>query len=137
VELKDGRVMMLMRTQLGGQFQSLSGDGGETWSVPEPTALVGTAAPVAVTRIPASGDLLAIWNHNPGAGKRSPLSAAVSVDEGVTWGQIRNLEDAPDDAWAYPAIMWVGNRALVTYFTYTGGHSLVLRSVPASWFYGR
>ncbi|MBM4050680.1 MAG: exo-alpha-sialidase, partial [Planctomycetes bacterium] len=36
VELKDGRVLMLMRTGLGGQFKSLSTDGGETWSAPAP-----------------------------------------------------------------------------------------------------
>jgi len=32
IELKDGRVMMLMRTGIGGQYKSLSNDGGETWS---------------------------------------------------------------------------------------------------------
>ncbi len=34
IELKDGRVMMLMRTEIGGQFKSISSDGGETWSDP-------------------------------------------------------------------------------------------------------
>jgi len=135
VELKDGRVMMLMRTGLGGQYKSLSADGGGTWSAPVPTPLVGTAAPVAVSRIPTTGDLLAIWNHNPGAGKRNPLTAAVSSDEGETWEHFRNLEEAPDDAWAYPAATWVGDRALLTYFNYKGGLSLKLRSVPAAWFY--
>jgi len=137
VELKDGRVLMLMRTGLGGQYKSLSADGGETWSEPVPTALVGTAAPVAITRIPATGDLLAVWNHNPGAPKRNPLTAAVSADEGETWTHLRNLEDAADDAWAYPAVTWVGDLALVTYFNYKGGLSLKLRGLPTAWFYGK
>jgi len=135
VELRDGRVMMLMRTRLGGQYKSISADGGESWSVPEPTPLVGTAAPVCVSRVPGTGDLLAIWNHNPGATTRNPLTAAVSKDEGETWLGFKNIEDAPDDAWAYPALTWVADRALVTYFNYKGGLSLKLGCIPAEWFY--
>lgn len=135
IELKDGRVLMLMRTGLGGQYQSFSSDGGETWTEPVASALVGTAAPVSISRIPTTGDLLAIWNHNPGASNRNPLTAAISKDEGATWIQFRNIEEGPDDAWAYPAVTWVENRALVTYFNYTGGLSLQLKILPASWFY--
>jgi len=136
VQLKDGRVMMLMRTGCGGQFKSISRDGGETWTKPEPTALAGTAAPVSISRVPTTGDLLAIWNHNPGAGRRNPLTAAISQDEGETWEHFRNLEETPDDAWAYPAVTWIEDRALITYFNYKGGLSLQLRIVPASWFCG-
>jgi len=136
IELKDGRVLMLMRTGLGSQFASISADGGETWTTPEPTALEGTAAPVHLSRVPTTGDILAIWNHNPGAPSRNPFTAAISKDEGETWEQFRNIEDAAGDAWAYPAVTWVGDRALVTYFNYAGGLSLWLRSIPAGWFYG-
>jgi predicted neuraminidase len=138
IELKDGRVLMLMRTQMGGQFQSHSSDGGATWSEPTLTPLVGTQAPVAITRVPTTGDLLAVWNHNPAAAdgwRRNPLTAAISRDEGETWGPFRNVEDAPDDAWAYPAVTWWKHEALLTYFSYTGGHSLHLKILPAAWFY--
>lgn len=135
IELKDRKVMMLMRTNLGGLFKSISADGGETWSEPVLTPLRGTAAPAALSRIPKTGDLLAIWNHNPGAKKRNPLTAAISKDEGETWEHLRNLEDAPDDAWAYPAVTWIKNRALITYFNYKGGLSLKLKSLPVEWFY--
>lgn len=134
VPLKDGRVMMLMRTTLGGQYRSLSTDGGETWSVPEPTALKGSGAPVSISRMPGGGALLAVWNHDPATGKRNPLTAAVSRDEGETWTNIRNIEEGAGDAWAYPAVTWLGDRALLSYFSYTGGHTLWLRSIPASWF---
>ncbi len=145
IELKDGKVLMLMRTQLGGQYQSISSDGGETWNEPVPTTLLGSAAPAAISRIPETGDLLVIWTHNvdpkvksgnvPGYGKRNPLTLAISKDEGETWENFRNLEEVPDDAWAYPAVTWVDNRALVTYFNYKGGLSLKLKSLPAEWFY--
>ena len=140
VELKDGRVLMLLRTGLGGQFQSLSSDGGETWSEAVPTALTGTAAPVSISRIPKTDDLLAIWNNNlgkdlPGNVGRTPLTAAISKDEGETWTNLRNIEEGSHDAWAYPALTWIDDAALLTYFTYTGGHSLVFRKIPATWFY--
>lgn len=140
IELKDGRVLMLTRTGMGGQFQSFSSDGGETWSKPELSQLAGTAAPVSISRVPTTGDLLAIWNNNLGSvgshnRNRNPLTAAISRDEGKTWEQFRNIEDAPDDAWAYPAVTWLNNKALLTYFNYTGGHSLQLKILPAGWFY--
>ena len=81
---------MLMRTGMGGQYKSVSQDGGETWTEPAPTTLTGTAAPVSISRIPSTGDLLAIWNNNlgkdrPGNVGRTPLTAAISKDEGETW----------------------------------------------------
>lgn len=135
VELKDGRVMMLMRTEMGGQYKSISTDGGETWSTPVETPLKGSAAPVSIGRVPGTGDLLAIWNHNPGTNKRNPLTAALSKDEGETWEHFKDIEAGGDDAWAYPAVTWVGEQALLTYFNYTGGLSLQLKILPRPWFY--
>ena len=135
VELKDGKVLMLMRTELGGQFQSISSDGGETWTEPVLSQLRGPAAPVSISRIPKTGHLLAIWNHNPESQRRNPLTAAISKNEGETWENFRNIEDAPDDLWAYPAVTWVDDNALITYFNYKGGLSLKLKSLPAEWFY--
>ncbi len=119
--------------------------GTQTWSDPLITQLTGSAAPVSISRIPETGDLLAIWTHNvlvkssdsdiPGYGKRNPLTSAISKDEGETWEKFRNLEEIPDDAWAYPAVTWIDNRALVTYFNYKGGISLKLKSLPYEWFY--
>lgn len=135
IELKDGRVLMLMRTGLGGQFASYSSDGGETWSTPELSALKCTASPVAISRIPTTGDLLAIWNNDIGQpNSRNPLTSAVSRDEGTTWEHVKNLEDRADDRWAYPAVTWVKDRALITYFNYKDGLSLQLKVVPAAWF---
>jgi len=135
IELKDGRVLMMTRTGMGGQYQSFSSDGGEHWTEPTLSDLKGTAAPVSLSRVPSTGDLLAVWNHNPGAGHRTPLTAALSKDEGTTWGSFRNIEEAPGDAWAYPAVTWVKDEALLTYFNYTGGLSLQLKIFPEAWFY--
>ena len=125
---------MLMRRGIGGQYESLSKDGGQSWSEPVPTPLVGTAAPVSISRVPKTGDLLAVWNRNLGAAHRNPLTAALSKDEGETRIHVRNIEDAPDDAWAYPAVTWVKDQALITYFNYKGGLSLKLKILPVDWF---
>ncbi len=135
IELKDGRVMMMTRTGMGGQFKSLSTDGGDHWSEPVLSPLVGTAAPVSLSRVPTTGDILAVWNHNPGKSGRNPFTAAISKDEGETWEHFKNIEDAADDQWAYPAVTWVNNHALLTYFNYKGGLNLLLKDLPAAWFY--
>ncbi|MCK5803486.1 MAG: exo-alpha-sialidase [Lentisphaeria bacterium] len=135
VELADGRVMLLTRTHLGSQYKAVSVDGGMTWSEPEPTALTGTAAPIAVTRVPETGDLLAIWTHNPGGVGRNPLTSALSSDEGESWDRFKNLEDEPGNAWAYPAVTWVDGIALITYFDYKDRLSLKLKAVSTEWFY--
>ena len=136
IELKDGRVLMLMRTGLGGQYQSFSSDGGETWTAPDPSSLKGSAAPVSLSRIPGSGEILAIWNHNPGRDLRNPFTAAISKDEGATWENFKNIEENDTGAWAYPAVTWVGDNALLTYFSYGSGLSLELKILPSAWFTG-
>ena len=136
VALKDGRVLMFLRTGLGGQYQALSEDGGDTWGEATPSALTGTAAPIAIERIPTTGDLLAIWNHDVGSPRpRNPLTAAISRDDGKTWERFRDIENAPDDAFAYPSVTFVGATALVAYFDYRGGISLFLTRIPVGWFY--
>ncbi len=136
VQRKDGRVLMFLRTGLGGQYQTLSDDGGQTWGTPTITALRGTAAPIAIERIPTSGDLLAVWNNDlDGPRARNPLSAAISRDDGKTWECFRNVADAAGDAFAYPSVTFVGDRALLTYFNDQDGISLWLLGIPLKWFY--
>ena len=136
VERKDGRVLMFLRTGLGGQYQTISEDGGETWGAATLSALRGTAAPISIERIPQTGDLLAVWNNDIGSPRaRNPLSAAISRDEGTTWEHFRNVADAAGDAFAYPSVTFVGDRALLTYFNYQGGISLFLQGIPVKRFY--
>lgn len=136
VELKDGRVLMFLRTTLGGQYQAISNDAGETWGEATPSALRGSGSPICITRIPTSGDLLAVWNHDVGSPRpRNPLTSAISRDDGRTWEHFRNIADATDDAFAYASVAFVGDRTLLTYFNYQGGLSLLLQGIPIKWFY--
>ncbi len=142
IELNDGRVLMIMRTQMGHIASSYSSDGGETWTdaVPLP-GIVAPEAPSTLRRIPATGDLLLIWNNTfkAGAGhggKRTPLTAAISSDEGKSWQHVRNLEGDPSKTYSYISVSFVRNRAELTYWVGEKGKlSSQFRSVPISWFY--
>jgi Neuraminidase (sialidase) len=63
VELKDGRVMMIIRNSLNRIYRSYSSDSGVTWAKPERTELKTPVSPATVTRIPKTGDLLMVWNN--------------------------------------------------------------------------
>ena len=96
-ELKDGRLLMLGRTETGRHYVSYSKDQGVTWTPPEPGAVAAAYCATLLRRIPSTGDLLMIWDQTlPREAEvglqRHRLSAAISKDEGVTWGHFRNLE---------------------------------------------
>ncbi|MFQ5734102.1 MAG: exo-alpha-sialidase [Planctomycetaceae bacterium] len=143
VELADNRLMMLLRTQLGFIAASFSKDGGETWSKPESWGVKAPESPATVRRIPATGDLLLVWNNTfaPGAGhggKRTPLSAAVSTDAGRTWKFLRDLETRKDRTYAYTSLTFVEGRVLMSYYVRdekTGRISSRFRSLPVKSFY--
>ncbi|NLH42786.1 MAG: hypothetical protein GX448_13190 [Planctomycetes bacterium] len=120
VELKDGRLMMFIRTDAGSQYLCYSSDGGETWTKPEPSELASPLSPASIERIPWTGELLCIWNDHSGLhpypkSKRTPLCLAISKDEGRTWSPSRIIENNPDGWYCYTAIAFVDNRILLAY----------------------
>jgi sialidase-1 len=117
IELKDGRLMMFIRTRLGCQYLSYSSDGGDTWSPAVASNIRSPLSPASIKRIPKKKDLLMIWNDNgnegPTAGRRTPLTVAISRDEGKTWIRPHNLRDDPKGWYCYTAIHFAGSRVLV------------------------
>ncbi|MFH0964092.1 MAG: sialidase family protein [Planctomycetota bacterium] len=98
-QLRDGRLLMLIRTPMGRLFQATSEDEGTTWSIPKPTMLATDFAPCALRRIPKTGDLLCVWNQASANEiqrglRRNRLSAAVTSD-GETWKHFHTLEWHP------------------------------------------
>ena len=109
VERADGTLLAVMRTSLESVYRSALADGGVTWSQPESTRLPGPASPPLLKRIPTTGDLLIVWNHNyepdhHHQGERNPLSSAVSKDDGETWENIKDIENRDGWASAYAAV---------------------------------
>lgn len=143
VELNDGALLMHIRTQVGHIAVSRSSDGGETWSEATSWGVRAPEAPTTVRRIPSTGDLLIVWNDTfrdgeGHGGKRTPLTAAVSSDEGRTWTHRRDIETSPDHTFAYTSITFDRGKALLTYYVRdekTGRISSRYRSIPIGWFY--
>ena len=117
VELKDGRVMLLCRTESGVQYISYSADQGETWSDLKPGNIVSPLSPASIERIPQTGDLLLVWNNNYqnmyDGGQRTPFNLAISKDEGKTWEKIKAVESDPNGWYCYTAIQFVGDHVLL------------------------
>ncbi len=120
IELRDGRLMMFIRNELGYIYRSYSADGGETWSMPESTGIpCALRSPISCKRIPQTGDLLMVWNHrsadadNPA--RRTPLTCAVSRDEGKTWEHVQDLESDPERGFCYTAILFRDDEVVLAY----------------------
>ena len=103
------------RTTLGCQYVMRSRDGGEMWSRPRRSEFMSPSSPMSVKRIPATGHLLAIWNDRSGRFKRlgkpaevtrerTPLVAAISLDEGRTWRRHTLIERDPRMGFCYTAV---------------------------------
>ncbi|HET6453534.1 MAG TPA: sialidase family protein [Armatimonadota bacterium] len=143
-ELANGDLLMIIRTQVGCIYESISKNKGMTWSQPVPTTIKSPSAPATIKRIPGSKDLLLVWDNNyepehGGFGKRTPLTAAISKDNGKTWEHVKNIETEPDHGYAYTSILFVKKSVLMTYYEQIPGKpgwSLRFRSVPLRWFYG-
>jgi sialidase-1 len=132
---------------MGTLFRCESDDGGETWHGLRSLEVVAPVAPAIIRRVPRTGDLLLIWNwhydwREPMGGVRRPLTCAISTDGGASWALNRRklLEDDPDDTYAYPSCLFMGDVALITYYVSSaadpfGARSLKLARVPINWFY--
>lgn len=118
VELKDGRLMLWIRTKSGEQFRSFSSDEGDRWSEFEPMGVLSPNSPATIERIPSSGDLLLVWNDHahlePSQRKlRTPYTIALSRDDGVTWRNEKNLFSDPNGWYCYTAIEFVDGHVLL------------------------
>ncbi len=141
VQLKDEALFMFCRSR-DCQLVSRSEDGGETWSALKRSNISQpTASPASIERIPATGDLLLVWNNgdDPLASKqpvgRRPFTAAISKDEGATWEHIQNLGTDPQGWYCYTAIEFVGDAVLLAHCEYPGLNSLQVTRLPVSWLY--
>jgi sialidase-1 len=119
-----GRVLMVMRNQLGRLHVADSTDDGATWSAPRPIELQSPESCPELVRLPGSDHLVMIWNnsYDPAFrshfGKRSPLTAAISRDHGKTWQRLGDIETDPQRAFSNPGCRFTKQgRAIVNYWT--------------------
>ena len=98
LELNDGRVWMLIRTQTGLLYESFSTDGAN-WSDAKPTRFYSSDSPAWLMRLPDKRIVL-LWNNCENTSRidgegvyttRDALHAAISSDEGATWRGYREV----------------------------------------------
>jgi len=120
VELKDGRVLLWVRTGAGELFRAHSSDRGVTWSPFVPTGIASPHSPASIERLPGGDELLLVWNDHTDLPLterklRTPLSLALSNDEGLTWSPGRMIEADPKGWYCYTAIEFLDHNLLLAY----------------------
>ena len=123
-QLSDGRLWMLIRTNLDQFWSAYSSDGGLAWRVIEPSGIDASSAPGYLLRL-ASGRLVLVWNRLYPEGKtsyprrrdghstsiatswhRDELSIAFSDDDGRTWTKpVVIARDTDHHGMAYPFVL--------------------------------
>jgi len=136
VELKDGRIWMLMRTITGYLWESFSEDGGLSWSEPAPTH-VTCGGPVYVTRL-TSGRTAMIWNRANWANADTwgyphgfdTSFVALSGDEGKTW-PVKKLLYPGSFAYSVPTVLPDGTLGCL--FETEGANRIVFAHFSLEW----
>jgi hypothetical protein len=123
-ELSDGRLLMLIRTNLDRFWEAYCDDKGLYWRVLRPSQLEASSAPAYLLRL-ASGRLALVWNRLGPEGKepsgpygggpnsghvserranwyREELSLALSADDGKTWSRPVVIVRQPRQGLSYP-----------------------------------
>lgn len=108
LQLRDGRLMVLMRTHNGKLAKSYSSDLGDTWSRVELSEVENNQSGTDAVTL-KDGRQVLIYNNfetlmGTKKGPRTPLSLAVS-DDGEHWHHALTLEDSPISQYSYPAII--------------------------------
>lgn len=104
-ELSDGRLLMLIRTNLGFFWQAFSDDGGRYWRTVQCSSIDASSSPGQLIRL-RSGRLTLAWNRRnpedwvwplskpdeqhsecPASWHREELSIAMSDDDAGTWSR--------------------------------------------------
>ncbi len=144
VELKNGNILLYCRTDEGFQYFSRSNNSGESWSEIEKGNIKSPLSPATIKRIPATGDLLLVWNNNfqegRDGGKRTPLNIAVSNNEGKTWSKIETIESDPDGWYCYTAIEFADDHVLLGHCAgnrkmYNGLETTQITRLSLDWIY--
>lgn len=111
IELKNGKIWMLIRTNKGHLYETFSNDSGKTWSEPQESPFISSDSPATTLRL-SNGKILLMWSGNQryddkrsyANGGREVLHAAISDDEGQTWKGFREVLVSP------PSVVIKGDR---------------------------
>jgi sialidase-1 len=120
-ELKDGTLVMTLRSQLGFVYVARSQDHGDSWSEPWSSGLEAPEAPLAMAAFPDGNRLLLVYcsgKFDPGhhhSGERTPLSAAVSNDAGKSWRNVGDVAGGPHEFGATTICFTANGKIMIGY----------------------
>jgi len=102
VELDDGTLLALMRTCGRGSYiwRAYSKDKGFTWTKAEQIELPNPNAGIDLLKL-RTGELVVAYNDSQR--KRTPLSLAISTDNGKTWKKVYDIETEKGE-FSYPSL---------------------------------
>ncbi|WP_152051328.1 sialidase family protein [Tautonia marina] len=109
----DGSLVALGRSRQARLWQSVSTDGGASWSEMTLTDLPNPNSGTDAVTL-ADGRHLLVYNATERG--RSPLNVAISEDDGQTWTMIHTLESEPGE-YSYPAVIQAKDGTI--HITYT------------------
>ncbi len=123
LELANGKLWLWVRS-LSHIFYSILDDvdacGDEFRAIP---GFNVSCSPQTIKRVPASGALVMFYNDRgvvgfgePGFQNRTPLSAALSPDEGESWIRLPHVEPDQSKNYCYISLLFFEEKFLLTYF---------------------
>ncbi|MCH7987801.1 MAG: exo-alpha-sialidase [Planctomycetes bacterium] len=123
-ELKNGQLLMVVRSRDGFLWTSRSSDRGKTWQTAQKTDLSAAASSHNLFRT-AGGTL--VLTHNPSKPPlRTLLTLRLSHDDGITWDEPLKIAEVPaaqkgDEIWSrqvsYPSVAQTGDGTLIVVWT--------------------
>lgn len=124
VELSDGRLMLWCRTGVGYAYRAYSEDRGNTFSSFTPIVeFAMPKGPQSIKVLPHSERLIMLYNDrgelpfgHPQFMRRSPLSLAISDDNGVSWKKYGELESGNIPSNCYFSICFHKDNILFSYY---------------------
>ncbi len=141
IKRRDGSLLQIIRTQMGKIWITESADRGDTWSDAREWNVTSPEAPA--TLIPLPGDRGWLLIHNPAidanakshGGRRTPLVARVSEDEGKTWSKPTAIESDLTKTYSYISARIHEERVLLSYYVENASrYSLKFKSLPVDYF---
>ena len=124
IELNDGRLWMLIRTNKGFLYETYSHDSGTSWDEPKKSDFISSDSPAGMLRLRNRKIILFLNqdqryddNRSYANGGREALHAAFSTDEAASWKGFREVLVSPsskpvkrgDRGTAYPSAVELDN----------------------------
>lgn len=106
-EINPGVLKLVWRSDKMYQYESLSFDNGDHWSVPTPSCFTGTCSPIYFIRNDANGKVYALWNPTPNYNRkgpkqsRTPLAIAEVNKDISAFKDFELVENDPICSYAY------------------------------------